>query len=234
MVRTSKKGGSLISNPMNSNLINIMSILIFMGPYILVSFFVLLSVFMVNLKGIIYFAGIGILTSILSVISPYLNEPGLGAMCNLFGSKFNIPTSGLNSGIYSFTLVYLFISMFFYNIMNIPIFVVLLSIYCLDVMFNLKFGCVQMKTIMLSTAIGACVGLGWSFVAKGLGMNYYSEYVSDKIACSMPKKQHYKCTMYHNGELVTTFEQGHNHEINSTDITDKFETEQGDKLVRKA
>lgn len=236
MVRTSKKGGSLISNPMNSNLINILSVLIFMGPYILVSFFVLLSIFMVNIKGIFYLAGVVILTLILSVLPTniYPNRQGLGAMCNLFGSNFNIPTSGLNSGIYSFTLIYLFISMLFYNIMNIPIFVTLLLIYCLDIWFNYNFGCVQLMTIMIATAFGAIVGLGWAFVAKGLGINYYSEYVSDKIACSMPKKQHYKCKMYHNGELVTKFEQGHNHGIDPTEITEKFETEEQKALEIKA
>ena len=45
--------------------------------------------------------------------------------------------------------------------------------------------------------------------------------MGDKLACSMPKSQRFKCTMYHNGELVTTFEQGHSHGIDPVEVTDE-------------
>tara|TARA_B100001996_G_C18111010_1_gene381240 strand:- start:165 stop:479 length:315 start_codon:yes stop_codon:yes gene_type:complete len=34
---------------------------------------------------------------------------------------------------------------------------------------------------------------------------YYTEFVSDKTVCTKPKKTQFKCSMYKNGELVTTF-----------------------------
>ena len=177
-------------------------------------------------KGIVYFGGVSILVGILSFLQnklPSSNSDNLTAMCKLFGSQFNIPSSGMNSGIYAFTIVYLFTSMITNNIMNIPLFVLLVLLYTLDCMFNIKFGCVNAMTIMVVTAISAIFGFGWAFLAKQTKMEYYSEYVSDKLACSMPKKQHYKCKMYHNGELVTTFEQGHSHGIDPTDVTEKIE-----------
>ena len=33
---------------------------------------------------------------------------------------------------------------------------------------------------------------------------YYDEYVSDKVACSRPEKQTFKCAVYKNGELLKT------------------------------
>ena len=98
-------------------------------------------------------------------------------------------------------------------------------------MFNIKFGCVNAMTIMVVTAISAIFGFGWAILAKQTKMEYYSEYVSDKLACSMPKKQHYKCKMYHNGELVTTFEQGHSHGIDPTDVTKKIEVDTDGKTL---
>jgi hypothetical protein len=236
MAKKISRGGSSSLAAMQYNFTNLMSVLIFMGPYILVSFFILLSIFTMSGKGIVYFGGVSILVSILSFLQnklPSSNSDNLTAMCKLFGSQFNIPSSGMNSGIYAFTIVYLFTSMITNNIMNIPLFVLLVLLYTLDCMFNIKFGCVNAMTIMVVTAISAIFGFGWAFLAKQTKMEYYSEYVSDKLACSMPKKQHYKCKMYHNGELVTTFEQGHSHGIDPTDVTENIEVEDGKSLQVK-
>ena len=62
------------------------------------------------------------------------------------------------------------------NIMNIPIFILLASLYTLDSMFNIKYGCVNAMTVMVVTAISAAFGLGWAFMAKATKTEYYSEY----------------------------------------------------------
>lgn len=235
MVKKNSKGGSSMQPGMQYNLTNFMSVLIFMGPYILVSFFILLSIFTMSIKGLVYFSGVCILIGMLSLLQntlPSSNTDNLTAMCKLFGSQFNIPASGMNSGIYAFTIVYLFTSMITNNIMNIPLFVLLVMLYTLDCMFNIKFGCVNTMTVMVVTAISAIFGFGWAFLAKQTKTEYYSEYVSDKLACSMPKKQHYRCKMYHNGELVTTFEQGHSHGIDPRDVTENVEVGDDGKTLQ--
>ena len=60
---SNKKGGSqantetAINKTINPNIYNYATILSFISPYILISFFVLLSIFNVNAKGIMYFIG---------------------------------------------------------------------------------------------------------------------------------------------------------------------------------
>ena len=204
-MKKNQKGGTM--SEFQPNIYNLFSILIFMGPYIIISFFVILFIFSLNMKGIFYLFGVIILVTIAKLFSKSVNEDNipnqqLSAMCQLFGNKMVLSGASLNSGIYSYTFSYLFTSMITYNIMNIPLIAMLLSFYVFDAMFNLNYGCVLPQHILFITILGFIIGFFMSYFAKTFGLGYYSEYVSDKLACTMPKKQHYKCKMYHKGELV--------------------------------
>jgi hypothetical protein len=58
---------------------------------------------------------------------------------------------------------------------------------------------------LINFIVGAGLAVGCVFTMNGLKLEQYlmfNEISSDKVMCSVPKKQTFKCAVYKNGELI--------------------------------
>ena len=177
------------------------------GPYVLIGFFFLLSFFNTNLKGIVYLIGVIVLLFFSGLVDGMIPESKEAkAMCNLFG----MPTLGKNLPfgllVYGFTFAYLFFPMIQNSMMNYPLIVGLLLITGVDITIQLYSKCSTMNGVMISLALSLVFGFIWYLTIQSLSPSllYHVDYLSDKQVCSMPSQQKFKCSVYKNGELIST------------------------------
>lgn len=179
------------------------------GPFVLIGFFILTSLFNQNIKGLVYALGIPILLLLSAVFSSYIkmSENGNNPVCNMFGLSFlgrtSIPFSTL---VYSYTLTYMLIPMYMYNVLNIPL-LVFISLLCgADSIIVLSNKCSNSIAIVLAIIIGLLTGLILSstFTQINPDIMFHTDLISDKLACSVPSDQKFKCRVYKNGELIST------------------------------
>lgn len=214
----SKTGGSTVvdssaSGPMSNlqpSMGNMFQIITFLTPYSLLFFFLLLSIFTVSAKGILFLVGVVVMYFFLITLQPYAAlSPNTqsGKICNFFGSAMIFDVPSFSTALYFFTIAYLGIPMIGKNLQNIALLVFLVLLSVAD--FNIKTmnGCSTAFGMFFGGLIGAIMGTLFvvliSSIANGKYL-FYSEYASDKIACSVPKKQSFKCSVYKNGELLTS------------------------------
>ena len=179
------------------------------GPFVLIGFFILTSLFNQNIKGLVYALGIPILLVLSAVFSSYIKitENGSNPVCNMFGLSFlgrtTIPFSTL---VYSYTLAYMLIPMYMYNVLNIPL-LMFISLLCgADSIIVISNKCSNSVAVLLAIIIGLLAGLILSsaFTQINPDVMFHTDLISDKLACSVPSDQKFKCRVYKNGELIST------------------------------
>ena len=196
-----------LANPDLPNLFNYFAMI---SPFLVILLFVFISIINSNLKGMIYLLGIFILLLVVylfqSVLRVHLPEKS-SPFCQIFAFPMGLYTvPSMNSAIFLFTLVYLFLPMVMNNIMNYPLLIILLILYAIDCVIKTGRRCTTPTGIILGSFVGILVGLFWYFVIKSQSPNllYYDDLLSNKIACSRPSQQKFKCSVYKNGELLQT------------------------------
>ena len=187
---------------MKSTISNFMFVLSFMSPYILIGFFLLLTILNFNGKGIIYALGVLCLGIIISKFQ-YLIPTKDMKRCNLFGDLLNdIPS--FSTSLYSFTLAYLFMAMMNSNIINVPLIIVLSAMGVVDAALRLSWNCTNKIGILYGTVFGFIIGALWYTLWANMTPHllYFDEYVSNKVACSVPKQQDFVCRLYKDGQEI--------------------------------
>jgi hypothetical protein len=167
------------------------SMLAYMGPYTIIGFFVVLSIFNSNIKGIVYFIGFIILYFCSTLIQ---FEPTT--------DRDNMPFGML---VYGYTFSYLLFPMIQFSMMNYPLLVSMLCLMGVDVayMSKTKF---NINKIAIAFILSMLLGFFWSLIVSRMSpsMLYSTDYLSDKQVCSIPSEQTFKCKVYKNGELIST------------------------------
>ena len=213
---SNKKGGSNQnsnidtedkSKQLKETFYNSATLFSFISPYILISFFLLLSLFNSNSKGIMYVIGAMILAIIVksfaSLVPPISNIKA----CNFFGDIINdIPC--YSTALYSYTFMYLFMAMYNSNIMNYGVVIIFLILGAADAAVRLNYNCTNGYGILYGLLVGGGIGTAWYFLFSSSSPQflYFDEYVSNKVACSVPKKQDFKCQLYKDGQLVDSID----------------------------
>lgn len=192
---------------------NVFQFISALTPLLLTFFMVMISIFNQDLKGLVYLAGI----LIVSVINVFLlniikstRDENSAASCNIFNLPFNMTqynVPSLNSVLISFTIAYLFLPMFASKQINYGLVVALLSIFVVDGISKIMNKCTTAGGVILGLLTGVLFGSLWYTLFHSTGYNsllYFDEVVSNKVYCSRPKKQTFKCAVYKNGELIKT------------------------------
>jgi len=180
------------------------------SPFLLVLLFVFISIINSNLKGLIYLLGVLFLFFIIAMFQNVLRVPlpeKASAYCQLFAMPFPIFTvPSFNSAIFLFTLVYLFVPMVINHIMNFPLLFMILVLFVIDCSMKSANYCTTPTGIILGAFIGIVWGLFWYFLIQSQNneLLYYDDLLSNKVACSRPSQQKFKCSVYKNGELLQT------------------------------
>ena len=191
---------------------NLLQFFSFISPTLLIFFMFMSSLFNQNLKGIIYIAGL-LICSIINII--FMNLIGSGRdeeeafSCSLFDipmvSQFNSPYPSCM--IIAFTIAYLALPMKYNKQMNYIVLAFLMSLLVVDILTKVQNKCTTYPGSIMGALVGFIFGTLWYIIFHGLGFDsllYFDELRSDNVICSRPTKQTFKCSVYKNGELISS------------------------------
>jgi len=192
-----------------SGLIRIFYLFLRLAPFIIVCYFILLSIFNKDIKGIIYLTGLmfsALIVKQLADLSLFGSDNKIAVdqdtinNCNLTylgddGSAFSQAPLGVM--VLFFTLAYLVTGMVTHsrkelnlltdNIPTLIIFVVLIAAEC---RFQYINGCKGPRYISYTGLVSALLGIGWAMVVEnnGFGALQYFNGISSAQQCKTSKK----------------------------------------------
>ena len=192
-----------------SNMFKIFSAI---SPLLLGFFLVMSSMFNQNIKGLVYLAGV-LLASVINIFLMNLFEskrfPDESYTCDIFSLNpylpFNSPAP--TSLFIGFTLAYLILPMVFNNQLNYVIITFLLLLFVIDAFTKVQKKCTSAGGTLMGGLVGLLLGGAWYMLLHEAGYDsllYFDELLSNKVACSRPSKQSFKCSVYKGGELISS------------------------------
>ena len=197
------------------NLTNLLQYFSMVAPFIIAFFMVMISIFNFNFKGFIYIFGLIILFLIITLFQTIIKyNPSKYGVVSRICKTFSFPDPfGLysipqfSSSMYSFTFLYLFSPMIATGLYNIPLLVSILSFYVIDTVIKVNGNCTNPLGVLFGTIMGIVWGSIFFMILRtynNADLLFYDDYLSDKVACTRPSKQQFKCRVYKNGELLGT------------------------------
>jgi hypothetical protein len=207
------KPSNIIGGVPNSPLLlfqpfNVVVFLSFYSPIILCIVMLSLSFIYQNFKGFIYLAfllGVVLLRNFVYLFSgsqPLNND---GTICtSIQYTRYGNPS--FSAFVFAFTLMYLSLPMFSNGAPNFWVFSGLIIYFFVDIFIKIYKKCViQMSDLIINVLLGlASSALIVSLMYVGGSSQYlfFNEVASNKVMCSVPKQQTFKCPVYKNGELI--------------------------------
>jgi hypothetical protein len=193
------------------NMPNVFSLLSLFSPYLIVFLILFNSIINSNIKGLIYLCGILILFIFVLFFqkmlmgSDMLNTPD--KMCTLFNLNLSLNSiPSFNVSLITYTLIYLLVPMIVNKSINY-IFITVLSIILISSTIDRIY---KNCTTILGAITGGFLGFVWGILyymiisSTNSNLTYYDDFISNKVACSRPTEQKFKCSVYKNGELLQT------------------------------
>ena len=191
---------------------NVLQFFSFISPTLLVFFLFMSSLFNQNLKGLVYLAGL-LISSLVNIF--FMNMIGSGRdeneafSCTIFDiphvSQYNSPYP--SSLIIAFTVAYLILPMKYNNQMNYAVLGFLLCLLGVDIITKVQNKCTTYAGSILGGLVGFLLGTIWYIFFHAAGFDsllYFDELRSDNVVCSKPTKQTFKCSVFKNGELISS------------------------------
>ena len=202
---------------MNLDLSKILYLAFRMGPFILVSYFMLSSLFLQDFKSLIYLAGLllacFISTLVGNLFTNNLSENGICSQITLSGGTplSNIP---LSLTVYSFTLFYLLYAILNMNVSkdekdmkdtekinntaalnNLPVLILFPLLIVADFLWLLSWNCSPFLNMVISIVFGGATGLAWAAIISNSKMAplLYLTVMSNSQVCSRPAKTRMMC-----------------------------------------
>lgn len=196
------------STSIHNSFQNYAKFLAFVMPHVVVFFFILQSIFSQNLKVFFYLGGLLFMNIFITMIKHSFPRLNGHSVCTIFNVGLEFIDSPSNSiSILAYTIVYLLFPMLLFNAINIgPIVSLLLALAAVTV-FQIQYQCISEMSAFAGICIGIVSGLMMSLFTASVNRDYlyFSEYISDKIACSVPDKQTFRCNVYKGHELIGRF-----------------------------
>ena len=199
---------------------NICVYIIFSSPIIVAIGITSLSFIFQNFKGFVYLGfliGSCIVRTMVYSLAGVTKfgcepkpNPALPLICDSI-QYTDYGNSTFSTFVISFTIMYLSIPMFSNSSVNYWFFSALLFYLIADIGVKVVYKCVGFannKIMLLSDLLfGATIAslMVTLMYAGGSGQHlFFNEYSSDKEMCYQPSKQTFKCSLYNNGELITS------------------------------
>lgn len=194
-----------------SNMAQLFSLI---SPFLLGFFIFMSSLFNLNIKGIIYLAGILIASLINAFLMGTIQEVrpdprNMSIACGLVNTDFwKFYGTPSPSGVFiAFTCAYLLVPLYYNEQMNYVLMISLMSLLVIDVISKTYNGCTSYIGAALGCLVGFILGIGWYSLFKAAGYEslvYFNEMNSNKVMCTRPSKQTFKCSVYKHGELISS------------------------------
>lgn len=204
---------------MNLNLANILYLAFRMGPFILVSYFMLSSLFLQDFKSLIYLAGL-LLACFTSTLVGNLLPPSTDilpdSICSQITLSGGTPLSNipLSLTVYSFTLFYLVFAMMNMTVYenkddkkdakkmndavalnNLPVLILFPLLILADFFWLMMWNCSSFVNMVVSIVVGGSIGLAWAAIISKSKMAplLYLTVMSNSQVCSRPAKTRMMC-----------------------------------------
>jgi hypothetical protein len=198
---------------MEFNSDNILKTVSILSPILVVFFIVMSSLFNQDVKGLVYLGGL-LLAAIINIFlmkqlqSEY--KPRAGEFCSLidlpiFGTAYDSPAP--SSVMIAFTAAYLIVPMIFNSQMNYIVMAFFLILYGIDGFYKTSANCTKTSGVILGGLTGLFLGLSWFILFHSTGYDsllYFNDFQSNNVMCSKPSKQTFKCSVYKNGQLISS------------------------------
>jgi hypothetical protein len=203
---TKPSGALWASNGMRFDLVDAISAMALIAPFLLAFSMIMISVINTNIKGLIYLLGLIILFILVYLFQQTIGQTpiGINKFCNLFSiSSYSVPS--FNSALYLYTIIYVLLPMVTNEMINFPLIIVFLILYVSDSIIKIRNKCTPVIGVVMGSIIGLFFGIIWFLMIRSTGQSgllYYDDLISSKVACSRPTKQKFKCQVYKNGELI--------------------------------
>jgi len=181
-----------------------MKIITLISPFFIVLLLVTMSIINSDIKGFVYLGGVVFLFFFFyifqSTIGFNTSQERVCAIWNIGPFKF----PSFISALYTYTIMYLLYPMVTNEVYNFPLLIILLVIYVSDVFIRcFKMACSNFISVVIGSVCGIVIAISYILMlSKNTELLYYHDLISSKLACSVPSKQKFKCSVYQNGELV--------------------------------
>jgi len=175
-----------------------------LAPVILISYFILSSMFRQDLKGLIYLMGL-IMACFFSAsignIFPdkFTKSDTDDRLCNVFTLTQSGPISRipLSQTVFGYTFCYLLYIIMSHNlaIHNAPTLIIFPILIISDFIWTANHKCSSTFATFISLLIGCLSGLIWSYVidsTNNANLHYFNG-LTNEPACSVPKRKTFKC-----------------------------------------
>jgi len=195
------------------SIFNILQILGTLSTILLTFFMLMLSLMNQNFKGIVYIIGatfaliVGHIAQ--SLFKSNNNNSDPNKICDIIAlpllGNTNIPCS--SSLFILFTFSYLFLPMKYNKQMNYGVITGLLLLFSADTISKITNNCSTISGVVLGALLGFVLGCVWYTILHTAGADsllYFNEMDSNAVRCEQPSKQTFKCSVYKNGELVSS------------------------------
>ena len=130
-------------------------------------------------------------------------------MCYLFSTedahRGYISVPSFNSVIIAYTIAYLIGPMIINNAVNYLLVIFLFVLLLIDSFSRVTHNCTSPMGVVFGVILGLFIGGIYILMLKSSGYDYLlynDDFISNKVACSKPNKQQFKCAVYKNGELL--------------------------------
>ena len=184
-----------------------------LAPFTLCFFLVMASLYNQDVKGLVFLAGVTLI-SIVNIPIMHALDSKLerqSAFCQFF-TPFTLSETLYDSPSPSlvflgFTLAYLLLPMTQISAINYPVLIFLLALTGIDFSTKVQAGCTTMPGAILGLIVGIIGGIAWYTIfhqAKLDAVLYFQSPSSDKVMCSKPSRQTFRCNVYKNGQLVSS------------------------------
>lgn len=147
----------------------------------------------------------------IKTVNQFMNklEQKINPLCYLF----NMSSKGLgylavpsyNSVVIAFTIAYLVGPMMMNNSINYLLIIFLFMILVIDSSARITNNCTNSLGVVFGVILGMIIGGFYVMILDAAGYKellYNDDFVSNKVACTKPSKQQFKCAVYKNGELL--------------------------------
>jgi hypothetical protein len=194
-----------------SNMAQLFSLI---SPFLLGFFIFMSSLFNLNIKGIIYLGGILIAALINGFLMGTIKESppdprNASIACGLVNTGYlQFYGTPSPSGVFiAFTIAYLVLPLYYNGQMNYVLLISLFALLFIDIIAKTYNGCTSYIGAGLGCLVGFIIGAAWYSLFKAAGYEslvYFNEMNSNKVMCSRPSKQTFKCSVYKHGELISS------------------------------
>lgn len=195
-------------NPSFTNILQVIGILY---PTFLIWMLVLISIFNLTfLKGITYLGGIMFSFCLYVMVARLFNQKrgnNASLTCNIISYPGMFLSPSFPIMITIFSLTYLVIPMIETGSINPAVIAVMSILSLINIYSQYYNNCTNPFGVILSIILGILCGFVWFIIfwtSNKKDLLFYNELLSNNVVCNKPSKQTFKCTVYKNGNIISS------------------------------